>query len=56
MYVQRPLSLRNVEDRLFERGIDACHETERFWWNSFGSLVAADVRRQRVTPMKGFRQ
>ena len=29
MYVKYPLSLRNVEDLLFERGIDICHETER---------------------------
>ena len=33
MYVRFPLSLRNVEDLLFERGIDLCHEMVRFWWN-----------------------
>jgi hypothetical protein len=33
MYVRFPLSLRNVEDLLFERGIDICHETVRLWWN-----------------------
>ena len=32
IYVKYPLSLRNVEDLLAERGIDACHETVRFWW------------------------
>ena len=26
MYVRYPLSLRQVEDLLFERGIDICHE------------------------------
>ena len=31
MYVKCPLSLRNVEDLLHERGIDICHETVRFW-------------------------
>jgi putative transposase len=31
MYVKYPLSLRNVEDLLYERGIDICHETVRFW-------------------------
>ena len=31
MYVKYPLSLRNVEDSLFERGIDVRHETVRFW-------------------------
>ena len=29
MYVRYPLSLRNVEDLLLERGIDICHETVR---------------------------
>ncbi len=29
MYVKYPLSLRNCEDLLFERGIDICHETVR---------------------------
>ena len=31
-----PLSLRNVEDLLFERGIDVSYGTVRFWWNRFG--------------------
>ena len=55
MYVRFPLSLRNVEDLLFERGIDICHETVRFWWNRFGPLFAGEIRRQRVNRMKGFR-
>ena len=33
MYVRYPLSLRQVEDLLVERGIDVCHETVRYWWN-----------------------
>jgi len=56
LYVRFPLSLRNVEDLLFERGIDICHETVRLWWNRFGPLFAADIRRQRVSRMRGFRQ
>jgi putative transposase len=36
MYVRYPLSLRNVEDLLFERGIDICHETVLLSWNRFG--------------------
>ena len=31
MYIRYPLSLRQVEDILFERSIDICHETVRFW-------------------------
>jgi putative transposase len=55
LYVRYPLSLRNVEDLLFERGIDLCHETVRLWWNRFGPLFAADIRRQRVNRMRSFR-
>ena len=55
LYVRFPLSLRNVEDLLAERGIDICHETVRFWWNRFGPMFAADIRRQRVSRMRGFR-
>ncbi len=35
--------LRQVEDLLFERGIDICHETARFWWNRFGPIFAAEI-------------
>jgi putative transposase len=48
MYVRYPLSLRQVEDILFERGIDICHETVRFWWNRFGPMFAAEIRKRRV--------
>jgi hypothetical protein len=56
MYVRFPLSLRNVEDLLFERGIDICHETVRMWRNRFGPMFAGDIRRQRVSRMRGFRR
>jgi putative transposase len=56
MYVRFPLSLRNVEDLLFERGIDICRETVRLWRNRFGPLFAADIQRQRVSRMRGSRQ
>ena len=39
-YVKYPLSLRNVEDLLAERGIDIGHETIRFWLNRFGPISA----------------
>jgi putative transposase len=44
MYVRIPLSFRNVEDLLLERGIDISYDTVRFWWNRFGPLFAADIR------------
>jgi putative transposase len=54
MYVRFPLSLRNVEDLLFERGIDISHETVRLWWNRFGPMFAAEVRRRRVQHMRAY--
>ena len=48
MYVRFPLSLRHVEDLLFERGIDISHETVRVWWNRFGPLFAAEIRKRRL--------
>jgi putative transposase len=54
MYVRFPLSLRNVEDLLHERGIDISHETVRFWWNRFGPLFAAENREKRVNQMRPY--
>ena len=48
MYIRYPLSLRQVEDILFERGIDISHETVRYWWNRFGPLFAAEIRKRRI--------
>ena len=52
MYIRFPLSLRNVEDLLHERGIDICHETVRFWWNRFGPMFSAEIRKRRVEGMR----
>ena len=54
LYIRFPLSLRNVEDLLFERGYDLCHETVRLWWNRFGPMFAGEIRRRRVNRMRGF--
>lgn len=54
LYVRFPLSLRNVEDLLHERGIDVSHETIRFWWNRFGPMFAADIRRKRINRMRAY--
>lgn len=35
LYVRYPLSLRNVEYLLFERGYDFCHGTVRLLWKRF---------------------
>ncbi len=52
MYIRFPLSLRQVEDLLHERGIDICHETVRAWWNRFGPMFAAEIKKQRSAQMR----
>ena len=54
MYVRFPLSLRNVEDLLHERGIDISHESVRFWWNRFGLVFAAEIRKNRISRMRAY--
>ena len=54
MYVRFPLSLRNVEDLLHERGIDISHESVRFWWNRFGPMFAAEIRRKRIQQLRAY--
>lgn len=44
LWVRYPLSLRNVEDLLFESGYDLCYETVRLWWNRVGPMFAAEIR------------
>ena len=56
MYVKYPLSLRNVEDLLAERGIDVCYETVRYWWNRFGPMFAAQIKKKRVSARFGMPQ
>ncbi len=54
LYIRFPLSLRNVEDLLHERGIDVSHETVRYWWNRFGPMFASEIRRKRVQKLRAF--
>ncbi len=54
MYIRFPLSLRNVEDLLHERGIDISHETVRFWWNRFGPLMAAEIKQKRMQQLSTY--
>lgn len=51
-YVRFPLSLRNVEDMLYERGIEVSHEAVRFWWHRFGPMFASEIRRRHIEGMK----
>jgi putative transposase len=52
MHIRFPLSLRNVEDLLHERGIDVSHEAVRFWWNRFGPMFASGIRKKRVQQLR----
>jgi len=54
LYIRFPLSLRNVEDLLHERGIDVSHETVCYWWNRFGPIFASEIRRKRVQQLRSF--
>ncbi|WP_433989428.1 IS6 family transposase [Sulfitobacter sp. TBRI5] len=55
LYVRFPLSLRNVEDLLHERGIDVSHEAVRFWWHRFGPMFASEIRKRRIEGLKSSR-
>jgi putative transposase len=44
LYVRFPLSLRNVEDLLHERGVDVSYESVRYWWHRFGSKFASEIK------------
>ncbi len=48
MDIRDTLSLRQVEDILFQCGIDICHETVRLWWDRFGPMFAAEIWKRRI--------
>jgi putative transposase len=50
LYIRYPLSLRQVEDLLFERGIDICHETVRLWWQLCSTQVVRGGNRCCLRP------
>lgn len=52
MYIRFPLSLRNVEDLLHERGIDVCHEAVGHWVDRFGPYFAHKIRKRRSESMR----
>ena len=55
LYIRFPLSLRNVEDLLHERGVEISHETVRFWWRRFGPMFAAEIRKRRIEGLRSSR-
>ena len=50
LYFRFPLSFRDVEDMLAERGIDVSYETVRRWSVKFGLDYARTLRRLRPRP------
>ena len=55
LYIRFPLSLRNVEDLLHERGIEVSHEAVRLQWLRFGPMLAAEIRNRLVNGMRSSR-
>ena len=39
---------------MHECGIDISPETFRFWWNRFGPLFAAEIRKKRDSQMRAY--
>jgi putative transposase len=50
LYFRFPLSLRDVEELLAERGVTVTYETIRAWCMKFGPSYAAGLRRRRARP------
>jgi putative transposase len=50
LYHRFPLSFREVEELLLQRGITVSYETIRQWCATFGSLYAAGLRRRQLRP------
>ncbi|MGW2770242.1 IS6 family transposase [Streptomyces sp. NPDC001275] len=50
LYHRLPLSYREVEELLFERGITVSYETVRAWCATFGPAYAGQLRRRQPRP------
>ena len=50
LYYRFPLSYRDVQELLFERGIDVTHEAIRQWCLKFGQDYANQLKRRRPRP------
>jgi putative transposase len=50
LYYRFPLSYRDVQELLFERGIDVTHEAIRQWCRKFGQEYANQLKRRRPRP------
>jgi putative transposase len=50
LYFRFPLSFREVEELMLERGVVVSYETIRRWCDKFGQAYANDLRRRRPQP------
>src|SRR5439155_3327086 len=50
LYYRFPLSYRDVQELLCERGIDVTHEAIRQWCLKFGQDYANQLKRRRAQP------
>ncbi len=50
LYHRFPLSYREVEELLLQRGIEVTYETVRQWCTTFGPLYAAGLRKRQIHP------
>jgi putative transposase len=50
LYYRFPLSFREVEEMMLERGIVVSHETIRQWCAKFGQTYASALRQRRARP------
>jgi len=50
LYHRFPLSFREVEKMMMERGVVVSHETVRQWCAKFGQTYANQLRRRRPSP------
>ena len=50
LYHRVPLSLREVEEMIMERGVIVSYETIRAWCRTFGQTSANGLRRRRPRP------
>jgi putative transposase len=50
LYHRFPLSFREVEEMMMERGVVVSHETVRQWCATFGQTYANQLRRRRPRP------
>ena len=50
LYFRFPLSFRDVEEMLAERGIEVSYETVRRWVLKFGPAFAANIKATRPRP------